>query len=94
MAWDEDKDGLIENGGFPDQTYDCWVMSGPRYEYECESARCRSASSHKYTPYAFFPSFLSRRNLCGAIFLNPSELPTNPVFDPPPLPTLFPKILP
>ncbi|PZC83702.1 hypothetical protein B5X24_HaOG207229 [Helicoverpa armigera] len=27
--WDHDADGLIENGGFPDQTYDAWVMSGP-----------------------------------------------------------------
>lgn len=30
LAWDKDGDGLIENGGFPDQTYDAWVMSGPR----------------------------------------------------------------
>lgn len=29
-AWDTDGDGLIENGGFPDQTYDAWVMKGPR----------------------------------------------------------------
>lgn len=28
--WDRDNDGLIENGGFPDQTYDAWVMDGPR----------------------------------------------------------------
>ncbi|XP_045534468.1 non-lysosomal glucosylceramidase [Papilio machaon] len=28
-AWDTDGDGLIENGGFPDQTYDAWVMKGP-----------------------------------------------------------------
>ncbi|KAI8422581.1 hypothetical protein MSG28_006373 [Choristoneura fumiferana] len=27
--WDADGDGLIENGGFPDQTYDAWVMTGP-----------------------------------------------------------------
>lgn len=27
--WDKDGDGLIENGGFPDQTYDIWVMTGP-----------------------------------------------------------------
>ncbi|XP_026484474.2 non-lysosomal glucosylceramidase [Vanessa tameamea] len=27
--WDEDGDGLIENGGFPDQTYDAWIMTGP-----------------------------------------------------------------
>ncbi|XP_053613198.1 non-lysosomal glucosylceramidase isoform X2 [Plodia interpunctella] len=27
--WDRDGDGLIENGGFPDQTYDAWVMLGP-----------------------------------------------------------------
>jgi non-lysosomal glucosylceramidase len=29
-TWDKDEDGLIENGGFPDQTYDSWVMSGAR----------------------------------------------------------------
>ncbi|XP_011497450.1 PREDICTED: non-lysosomal glucosylceramidase [Ceratosolen solmsi marchali] len=28
MTFDEDNDGLIENGGFPDQTYDCWIMNG------------------------------------------------------------------
>ncbi|KAK7867239.1 hypothetical protein R5R35_000233 [Gryllus longicercus] len=27
--WDTDHDGLIENGGSPDQTYDSWVMTGP-----------------------------------------------------------------
>lgn len=30
VAWDKDGDGLIENGGFPDQTYDAWIMTGPR----------------------------------------------------------------
>lgn len=30
LEWDKDGDGLIENGGFPDQTYDAWVMTGPR----------------------------------------------------------------
>ncbi|XP_034827146.1 non-lysosomal glucosylceramidase isoform X1 [Maniola hyperantus] len=29
LEWDKDGDGLIENGGFPDQTYDAWVMTGP-----------------------------------------------------------------
>ncbi|XP_075974946.1 non-lysosomal glucosylceramidase isoform X2 [Anticarsia gemmatalis] len=29
LRWDVDGDGLIENGGFPDQTYDAWIMSGP-----------------------------------------------------------------
>lgn len=28
--WDADDDGLIENSGSPDQTYDAWVMTGPR----------------------------------------------------------------
>ncbi|XP_065333183.1 non-lysosomal glucosylceramidase [Cloeon dipterum] len=28
LAWDKDDDGLIENGGFPDQTYDSWIMTG------------------------------------------------------------------
>ena len=26
MQFDTDKDGLIENGGFPDQTYDTWYV--------------------------------------------------------------------
>ena len=29
LNWDLDRDGLIENSGFPDQTFDSWVMSGP-----------------------------------------------------------------
>ncbi len=28
--WDTDRDGLIENSGFADQTYDMWVMTGSR----------------------------------------------------------------
>lgn len=30
LTWDKDGDGVIENGGYPDQTYDVWVMSGVR----------------------------------------------------------------
>lgn len=30
-TWDRDGDGLIENTGSADQTYDTWVMEGPRY---------------------------------------------------------------
>jgi len=29
LKWDEDGDGLIENSGKPDQTFDSWVMTGP-----------------------------------------------------------------
>jgi hypothetical protein len=28
-AYDRDNDGLIENDGFPDQTYDIWTVTGP-----------------------------------------------------------------
>ena len=28
LDWDLDRDGLIENSGFPDQTFDSWVMTG------------------------------------------------------------------
>ncbi|KAF5300882.1 hypothetical protein FQR65_LT09044 [Abscondita terminalis] len=28
FTFDEDKDGLIENSGYPDQTYDIWIMDG------------------------------------------------------------------
>ncbi|KAJ2950098.1 hypothetical protein O0L34_g11440 [Tuta absoluta] len=30
QLWDQDGDGLIENSGLPDQTFDAWVMTGPR----------------------------------------------------------------
>lgn len=30
LRWDKDGDGLIENGGTADQTYDTWIMTGPR----------------------------------------------------------------
>lgn len=29
--WDVDDDGIIDNGGFADQTFDAWTMSGARY---------------------------------------------------------------
>lgn len=29
MKFDKDHDGLIENGGYADQTYDGWVTTGP-----------------------------------------------------------------
>ncbi|KAF6124481.1 glucosylceramidase beta 2 [Phyllostomus discolor] len=29
MRFDKDQDGLIENGGYADQTYDAWVTTGP-----------------------------------------------------------------
>lgn len=31
MKFDKDQDGLIENGGYADQTYDAWVTTGPRW---------------------------------------------------------------
>lgn len=30
QRFDSDNDGLIENSGSPDQTYDTWVMEGAR----------------------------------------------------------------
>ena len=30
---DTDGDGLIENSGFADQTYDAWPVTGPRYAF-------------------------------------------------------------
>lgn len=30
LLWDKDGDGLIENEGYPDQTFDTWVMEGNR----------------------------------------------------------------
>lgn len=28
--WDVDDDGIIDNGGFADQTFDAWTMTGAR----------------------------------------------------------------
>lgn len=30
LKFDKDGDGLIENSGFADQTYDAWVVTGAR----------------------------------------------------------------
>jgi uncharacterized protein (DUF608 family) len=30
LKWDEDQDGVIENSGSADQTYDAWIMTGTR----------------------------------------------------------------
>lgn len=30
LTWDEDGDGVIENAGTADQTYDAWIMTGTR----------------------------------------------------------------
>ena len=30
VSQDCDGDGLIDNSGFADQTYDAWIVSGPR----------------------------------------------------------------
>lgn len=30
LEWDKDNDGLIENGGFADQTFDAWIVHGAR----------------------------------------------------------------
>ena len=29
-TWDKDGDGVIDNGGYADQTFDAWVMKGAR----------------------------------------------------------------
>lgn len=31
LKFDKDGDGLIENSGYADQTYDGWTVTGPRY---------------------------------------------------------------
>ena len=30
LTWDTDGDGVIDNSGFADQTYDAWTMKGAR----------------------------------------------------------------
>ena len=30
LRWDTDNDGIIDNAGFADQTYDAWTVTGAR----------------------------------------------------------------
>lgn len=34
IKFDLDGDGLIENSGYADQTYDGWTVTGPRWEFK------------------------------------------------------------
>lgn len=34
LKFDLDGDGLIENSGYADQTYDGWIVTGPRWELD------------------------------------------------------------
>lgn len=34
LKFDLDGDGLIENSGYADQTYDGWTVTGPRWEFK------------------------------------------------------------
>ena len=43
LKWDDDGDGLIENSGKPDQTFDSWVR-GKRAKISCKN---RTKSSCK-----------------------------------------------
>ncbi|XP_010007086.1 PREDICTED: non-lysosomal glucosylceramidase [Chaetura pelagica] len=47
LKFDTDNDGLIENGGFADQTYDAWVVSGARdgkyYNYDSSGSDTSSS---------------------------------------------------
>lgn len=31
LRWDSDGDGVIDNAGFADQTFDAWTMKGARF---------------------------------------------------------------
>ena len=35
LRWDTDNDGIIDNAGFADQTYDAWIMTGARCVCVC-----------------------------------------------------------
>ena len=53
MMYDTDGDGLIENSGFADQTYDAWPVTGPRYLFSslCGRGRGRGTFLRKLSPY-------------------------------------------
>ena len=43
MRFDRDGDGLVENDGFPDQTYDAWAVKGPSAYTGCLWLACLQA---------------------------------------------------
>jgi uncharacterized protein (DUF608 family) len=45
MRWDTDGDGIIDNGGFADQTYDAWTVTGARYVLHLKIA-CSTSDSY------------------------------------------------
>ena len=53
MSWDRNGDGLIENSGFADQTFDAWVMAGSRFVH----------TSSPSSPSQLTPSVWSARGI-------------------------------
>ena len=45
IRFDRDGDGLVENDGFPDQTYDTWSVSGPSAYTGCLWLACLQATA-------------------------------------------------
>jgi non-lysosomal glucosylceramidase len=65
-AFDADGDGMIENGGFPDQTYDIWTATGVHAYCGGVSANLRAAVLTIMTRHAVLRTFCSP---CGTTLL-------------------------
>ncbi|NWF97053.1 MAG: glucosylceramidase [Candidatus Thorarchaeota archaeon] len=65
-SFDTDGDGLVENEGFPDQTYDVWTMTGPSaycaglYLAACSAMVAMAKEMGEYEVAAKYADVLSR----------------------------------
>lgn len=48
LRWDVDGDGIIDNSGFPDQTFDAWTVTGARW-VNSESSHAIVLICYKYS---------------------------------------------
>ncbi|KAG0459065.1 hypothetical protein HPP92_022193 [Vanilla planifolia] len=58
--FDRDGDGLIENDGFPDQTYDAWTVHGISAYCGClwiASLQAAAAMAHRLGDHAYAEKF-------------------------------------
>ncbi len=66
IRFDRDGDGLVENDGFPDQTYDAWSVKGPSAYTGCLWLACLQATAvmaeklKKHRKAAFYVRFLEK----------------------------------
>lgn len=82
--WDVDDDGIIDNGGFADQTFDAWTMTGARYHgdsfddektnilfmFFCSNQNLSCADPENFTGWGWGGGFGGLRHIFDLINVN------------------------